>query len=623
MRLWAGVLLGSAALLAQSVSPPNPDWRHLGGSTVELMLASPATGPVDAVWFSADGSYLYARTGAGRVFETLDFETWNPSVNPPALPEQPAPSAVERRPDGSSVIVSLAAMPGRVYALGAHLYRSEDGGRSWTNLTAYKAESVIGGGQHAVAASPLDPEQIVVANDEGVWRSLDGGLSWSGLNQGLPGLPASRILATPRGVTGMRILAAGLGAVELTPGGGALWQLAEDPALARERQLIAAYSSALGGEITAIGAVGETAYAGASDGRIWVSTDSAKTWRPSPRTWTGGAVERFFVDAAEPRVALAALSGSGSHVLRTTNSGSFWDDLTANLGDVPAHGIAADRPAGAVYAATDKGVFFALADLENPGSPAVNWIPLSGRLPAVPATDVRLDPAGYQLYAALEGYGVYAAAAPHRRLALQLVNAADFSTRPAAPGSLLSVVGGRVSSARAGSLNFPVLAASDAESQIQVPFDASGTSLSLALETGRGSFRFPLPLQPVSPAIFVARDGTPMLLDADSGLMLDVHNTARSGARIQVLTTGLGKVRPDWPTGLPAPLENAPSVIANVRVWLDRAPLEATRAVLAPGYVGFYLVEFQLPALVNAGPAELYVTADRQESNRVRIFLEP
>jgi uncharacterized protein (TIGR03437 family) len=48
-----------------------------------------------------------------------------------------------------------------------------------------------------------------------------------------------------------------------------------------------------------------------------------------------------------------------------------------------------------------------------------------------------------------------------------------------------------------------------------------------------------------------------------------------------------------------------------------------TRAILAPGYVGFYVIELQLPALVNAGPAELYVTADGQESNRVRVYLEP
>ena len=138
----------------------------------------------------------------------------------------------------------------------------------------------------------------------------------------------------------------------------------------------------------------------------------------------------------------------GPHVLRTTNSGGFWDDLTSNLPDAPAHGVTAERSAGAVYVATDKGVFYATADLENAGPAAVTWTPICSRLPAAPATDVKLDPNGNQLYAALDGYGVYATAAPHRLRALRLVNAADFSTRAAAPGSLISVLGGRVSSAQ-------------------------------------------------------------------------------------------------------------------------------------------------------------------------------
>ena len=168
-----------------------------------------------------------------------------------------------------------------------------------------------------------------------------------------------------------------------------------------------------------------------------------------------------------------------------------------------------------------------------------------------------------------------------------------------------------------------MLAASDAESQIQVPFEASGPGLSLALETGLGRFNLGLPVQPVSPAIFVAPDGTPMLVDADSGLMLDARNSARSNSRLQVLATGLGKVRPDWPSGTAAPLESPPAVSAAIRAYLDRVPAQVIRATLAPGYVGMYLVEIQLPAIVNAGPAELYLTADEQESNRVQVFLEP
>jgi uncharacterized protein (TIGR03437 family) len=244
-------------------------------------------------------------------------------------------------------------------------------------------------------------------------------------------------------------------------------------------------------------------------------------------------------------------------------------------------------------------------------------------LPAARVLDVRLDAAANQLFVIAEGYGVYAAMAPHRMGSFRLVNAADFSQRPAAPGSLVSVLGGRILTARAGGVVVPVLASSDTETQIQVPFAARGSSLGLALETGRGSYRVALPLEGVSPAIFVDRDGSPLITNADTGVLLDAMNTAHSNSRVQILMTGLGRVRPEWPSGVAGPLEAPPQVTAPVRVFLDRAPVEVTRAVLAPGYIGLYLVEVQLPAIVNAGPAELYVESEGRESNRARVWIEP
>jgi uncharacterized protein (TIGR03437 family) len=113
------------------------------------------------------------------------------------------------------------------------------------------------------------------------------------------------------------------------------------------------------------------------------------------------------------------------------------------------------------------------------------------------------------------------------------------------------------------------------------------------------------------------------LFDADSDLPLDARNPAHSNGRVKILVTGLGKVQPNWPTGMLAPLEDPPAVVAAVKVFLDGAPLQVTRATLAPGYIGFYLVEAQLPALTNAGTAELHVSADGQDSNPVQIVIEP
>jgi uncharacterized protein (TIGR03437 family) len=180
-----------------------------------------------------------------------------------------------------------------------------------------------------------------------------------------------------------------------------------------------------------------------------------------------------------------------------------------------------------------------------------------------------------------------------------------------------------VSAARGASLDYPVLAASDTESQIQVPFEAVGPNVALALETAAGDVTLGLPVEPVSPAILIARDGTPALFDADSGLPVDGRNTAHANGRVQIMATGLGRVHPAWPTGLAAPLENPPVVEAAVKAFLDGNPLQVTRATLAPGYIGFYLIEVQLPAITNAGSSALYLSTDGRESNRVQIVIEP
>jgi uncharacterized protein (TIGR03437 family) len=623
-RILGILLLTALSLSAQTpAGPTRPSWRRVGSAAIDLALASPASGPVSRVWFSPDGSRLYAMTPAGRVFESADLETWSAAANS-AQPPAVSGSATVRLPAPGAKLYPQDS--GRVFALGTHLYRSDDTGSSWTNLTAFGEASVIGSGQHDLAVSPRDPDLLIVANDYGVWRSVDGGLSWSGLNQLLPNLPVRKILATPQGLTGTRVAAVGIGLLEMQPGADKEWRPIADPQLSsqleRDANLRRAASQQVNAEITALAGTGEIRYAGASDGRMWISSDGAQTWRAS-RPGSGAPVEGFYVDPQESRIAMAVLGGKGVHVLRTINTGVSWDDLSANLPDIGAHAVAVDRSAGAAYVATDGGLFFAPVDLDR-SSPAANWTLISGSLPAAVATDVKLDPGGNQLYVALDGYGVFATAAPHRLRQLRLVNAADFSSRPAAPGSLLSVMGGRVTSAQAGELNFPVLDASDTESQIQVPFEAAvSNSVSLALESQGRRITFGIPLQNVSPAIFVDRNGAPMLLDADSGLMFDARNTARSGARIQILTTGLGRVQPDWPTGMAAPMQQPPAVRATMSAYLDRSPVEVLSSTLAPGYIGLYLVEIRLPAIVNAGPAELYLAADGQESNRVRIQLEP
>jgi len=80
------------------------------------MLASPATGPVERVWYSAGGSMLFARTPSGKVFETADFETWAAAADV-AETNAPIPAAPPGCPSLARRVVSTAGNPSIMYSL--------------------------------------------------------------------------------------------------------------------------------------------------------------------------------------------------------------------------------------------------------------------------------------------------------------------------------------------------------------------------------------------------------------------------------------------------------------------------------------------------------------------------
>ena len=595
---------------------PALEWRRIGPLALDLGLASPASGPVDRVWYSAAGDRLFARTASGTVYFTRDFENWQAASSDRLEPPAPSAAASLRKPEPSAVIADVPFERGRLYAAGAYVYRSDDGGATWTNLTAYRSESIVGDRLTDIAVSPNDGDELTVAGAAGVWRSVDGGTTWTGLNDNLPNLPARRLLAAG----GARVrIGAGAGEFDWRPGVQGGWLTAGSATLSAEADRMRAAAAATGSEVTALVTAGDTTYAGAADGRLFVTTGTAQTWRPFDAP--GGArIERIAADPAYASFAVAITAARGrGRVLRTTNGGVFWDDITANLPTgTTVRGVAVDRATGAVYVATSSGVFLAYTETVA-SAPPLPWTLIREGA----AEDVMLDAAGNQIYVAAAGPGVYASLAPHRLRDPKVVSAADRVMRAAAPGALLSVLGARVESLRAGDQVAPVLAAADSASEVQLPFELTGSQVVLSVNSGAGAFQIGLPLLDASPAIFVDPDGNPVVMNADSGLMIDPGTAVRPGMRLHVLAAGLGRVTPAWPAGLAAPLEDTPRVVAAVRAYLDGEPVEVTRATLAPGYVGLYLIEVRIPALLNRGSADLHVEAGNVSSNRVRLYLEP
>nr|WP_221375913.1 sialidase family protein [Actinoplanes polyasparticus] len=119
--------------------------------------------------------------------------TWHePESAPIAFPED-AGAAVERV---WQIVPGSAAEPGVVYAgtQPSALFRSADGGRSFELVRAlwehpHRPQWGAGfGGQaiHTILPHPGDPSRLLVAmSTGGVYRSGDGGESWSPANQGI------------------------------------------------------------------------------------------------------------------------------------------------------------------------------------------------------------------------------------------------------------------------------------------------------------------------------------------------------------------------------------------------------------------------------------------------------
>ena len=494
-----------AAVGASAQSAPGLNWRRLGLPSVNLHLAGAASGPVDSVWYSDDGGTLFIRTAAGHVLATADGENWSRTDATP--PDNSQPIIPIRYPEGRAQAITISGDSRRSWSLGRNLFVSEDGGATWTNLLG--AEPAIGTGQRGVALNPAVSSGLAVANDFGIWQSQDGGKTWAGLNDNLPNLPISRIVSTSRGAFKIALDDGRLLQLDRSRDS---WRMASAENLrtaeGAEHQRI---GRALSAEITASIHVGDFAYAGSSDGRVWVSRDRGMSWS-LPQTVGTGSVQRFFVDSDAPRAAIAVMSDSGPRLVRTVNAGAVWDDVTGNLSNLAVNAVVADRSSGIAYAATDHGVYMAHVDLNAFSTPST-WTAVTGSLPDARALDVALDTTGLQLFTAVEGYGLYTAPAPLRAGAVRVSNSADFSNRPAAPGSLISVTGGKVTSALAGSLNFPILASGDAESQLQVPFEAPSQTLELSVEFGgAAASSVPLAIRSVSPAIFIDHDGSPLLV---------------------------------------------------------------------------------------------------------------
>ena len=149
--------------------------------------------------------------------------------------------------------------------------------------------------------------------------------------------------------------------------------------------------------------------AGTDDGRLWFTPNLGGSWTrvadPNiPGTW----VTRVVVDPLNAAVGYATFSGFRSggvfpYVLKTTDGGATWANITGDLPQAPVNDIAA--VGSTLYVGTDVGVFLS-------ADGGATWVTAGEDLPNVPITDLEYRFASHTLYAATFGRGIYALPLP-------------------------------------------------------------------------------------------------------------------------------------------------------------------------------------------------------------------
>jgi hypothetical protein len=155
-------------------------------------------------------------------------------------------------------------------------------------------------------------------------------------------------------------------------------------------------------------------YAGTDDGWLWGTKDLGATWTrftdPAlPTRW----VTHLAVDPTNANKAYVTYSGlrnadNNAHVLRTTDGGAHWTDISGNLPFAPTQDVVVDplNP-NRLFVASDLGVFTANVAKAGSQNPTVTWYRLGNGLPRAPVDDIEYQASTNRLYAATYGRSVW------------------------------------------------------------------------------------------------------------------------------------------------------------------------------------------------------------------------
>ncbi len=131
---------------------------------------------------------IWAGTDDGKLWLTRDAKRWTDVTPPTLLPWSKVTQLDASHFDDVTVYASVSRL--RVDDLAPYIFKTHDGGKTWTQIT----QGLPPGPVNAVRADPIRKGLLYASTETAVWVSFDDGVLWQPLQLNLPHSSARDIL---------------------------------------------------------------------------------------------------------------------------------------------------------------------------------------------------------------------------------------------------------------------------------------------------------------------------------------------------------------------------------------------------------------------------------------------
>lgn len=392
-----------------------------GYRRISLAIGSPAFHQTLYAGYDAQDAFGSPK---GLLFKTTDGgNTWAPLSS--------APNYCGRQCFYDNVIAIDQSDANIVYiggsasstGFGESLFRSMDGGVTWTDITLGNGTGALHADQHAILVSPFNPAEVYVGNDGGIWKSSNRGGSWTNLNNGLaitqfmsvethPTLPAIAYGGTQdngtlkySGTSSWSEVDPGDGGTILVDPGNpsVVYHLLTRISIARSDDSGQTWTAKTNGispgertlfyaPLAMDRAAPSTLYFGTY--RLWKTTNKGETWTSFSSDLTkgvsGAGISAIAVAPSSSSVVYAGTS-DGRVWVTTTGTGAGLRLVSSNLPNRYVTRIAVDAQSASTAYVTYSG--FGSGHVFKTSDGGVSWQDISSNLPDLPVNAIALDPA--------------------------------------------------------------------------------------------------------------------------------------------------------------------------------------------------------------------------------------